>query len=110
MTLAEITTLISSGGHVEVEVHAVDPMIYVAYLVSGKRRQPVTGRGRRARQFPSRYAAMRALAKTGLAEAVFVHRSPYGEMIGLDGNADESEMRERVSLQAEALRSFQPRR
>jgi hypothetical protein len=107
MTLAEITTLISSGGHVEVEVHAVDPMIYVAYLVSGKRRQPVTGRGR---QFPSRYAAMRALAKTGLAEAVFVHRSPYGEMIGLDGNADESEMRERVSLQAEALRSFQPRR
>lgn len=61
MTLAEITALISGGGHVEVELHAVDPMIYVAYLVSRDRRQPVTGR-------------------------------------------------ERVSLQAEALRSFQPRR
>ena len=110
MTLAELATLISGGGHVEVEVHAIDPMIYVAYLVSGERRHPLTERGRRARRFPSRYAAMRALAQTGLPEAVFVHRSPYGEMIGLEGNADENEMRERVPLQTEALRSLQQRR
>jgi hypothetical protein len=110
MTLAELTTLISSGGHVEVEVHAIDPMIYVAYLVSQGQRRPITERGNRARKFPSRYAATRALSQTGLSEAVFVHRSPYGEMIGLDGSADESEMRERVLLQTEALRSFRPQR
>ncbi|MEQ8858643.1 MAG: DUF6482 family protein [Pseudomonadales bacterium] len=97
MTLAELTELCTSGIPVNVEIHALTPMLYVIYRVEGEHRTPLRG-ARDSLKFPSRSAAQDALRRTGLAEATFIHNSAYGEMIGIDGAANPTEFRERISL------------
>jgi hypothetical protein len=101
MTLSQLAARLASGTPAALEIHGFDPMIYVLYVLSGEQSHPICdGRGRPL-QYRSRYAAQRALAEAGAREAVFVHRSAYGEMVGLDGSGDETELRERVWLRRE---------
>lgn len=79
-----------------VEVHALAPSLYVAYLVEEGRRRPLPGPA--ARQFTSRYAAFDYLHALGIDEVDFVHQSAYGEMLGVPGDAGDTELRERVRL------------
>lgn len=97
MTLTELTDLCTSGIPVEVEIHALTPMMYVVYRVDGDQRSPLRD-DREALSFPSRAAAVDALRQTGLDEATFLHNSAYGEMIGLEGSGASTEFRETISL------------
>jgi hypothetical protein len=98
MTLDELSTLLTAGAHVDLEVHALDPMLYVAYRLEGGNRTPLRAADGTVLQFRSRYAAQRSLREAGAAVATFIHRSAYGEMIGLDTAGQESELRETMVL------------
>ncbi len=97
MTLKEIDNLLKAGGHVRIEVHAVDPSIYQVFQRFSGRLTPVSDKGRNVR-FPSRFAALKTLADLGLDEVDFVHRSAYGEMIGADSPYEQTELRQRTRI------------
>ena len=97
MTLKEIANLISAGGHISLEVHAVDPAIYQVFQRFSGRLVPVMDKDQSLR-FPSRFSALKALADLGLDEVDFVHRSAYGEMIGMETPHDQTELRQRVQI------------
>ena len=81
------------------EVHAVDPMIYLVFHCIGRDLQPVVDERGEKLQFRSRYAALTALRDAGVFEVEFVHKSAYGEMVGIEDNSGSNELRERVRLQ-----------
>lgn len=97
MTLKELESLLKSGGVAVIEVHAVDPVIYVVFQRFGERLLPVLD-GRDTARYRSRYAAFKALAERGVCEVDFVHRSAYGEMIGFDSPHNQTELRQRVQI------------
>jgi hypothetical protein len=80
------------------EVHGLEAMVYVAYSLNGERRMPICGADGQSVQFRSRYAAQVALRDAGVTEATFVHRSAYGEMIGMDTAGQDTELRETIRL------------
>jgi hypothetical protein len=98
MQLTDITTLIESGVEPELELHAVDPMIYQLFNRVGEALVPVRGPAGSAVRFTSRHAALSALRETGLSRVAFVHRSAYGEMIGVTGSSADTELRELIRL------------
>ena len=98
MTLDELSSLLTSGVHVNMEVQGLEAATYVAYRLEGERRDPVCGPDGQTLQFPSRYAAQVALRDAGVTEATFVHRSAYGEMIGMDTAGQDTELREILRL------------
>ena len=97
MTLQEIRKLTSAGGHISIEVHAVDLAIYQVFQRFSGRLTPVTDKGRNVR-LPSRFSALKTLAELGLDEVEFVHRSAYGEMIGMETPFGETELRQTVRI------------
>lgn len=100
MTIEELTVMMTSGVHLDIEIHAVNPMVYVVYQQFAGRRSPLRNASGESVQFRSRYAALSALANAGVRKATFIHRSAYGEMIGLDGAVGETELRETIHLPA----------
>ncbi len=80
------------------EVHAVDPMIYLVFAACGTNLLPVTGKGGKRLRFPSRFAALHKLREAGVTSVTFVHRSAYGEMVGLADQGETTEMRQIISL------------
>ena len=98
MTLEELQRLIAAGDQVELEVHGLDPMLYVIYRM--EQRGPTALRDARGAtlKYRSRYAAQCALADCGASRATFVHRSAYGEMVGLDTVGAATELREPLLL------------
>jgi hypothetical protein len=98
MTLRELERLIAGRGFAEIEVHAVDPVIYLIFQRFGERLTPVTARSGETARYTSRYAALKAMAAIGLDEVIFVHRSAYGEMIGSEGDAEATELRQQVRI------------
>jgi hypothetical protein len=98
MTLEDLQKLFAAGGAPELEIHGLDPMLYVVYVVvAGKPVVLVDAKGATLR-FRGRYAAQRALADCGAQRATFVHRSAYGEMVGLDDGGADTELRETLLL------------
>jgi hypothetical protein len=97
MNLKEIESLMKAGGHITVEIHAVDLSIYQIFQRFSGRLIPVTSKGKNA-LFRSRFSALKALADLGLDEVDFVHRSAYGEMIGMESPFDQTELRQRVRV------------
>ena len=88
--------------HTIIEVHAVDPMIYVAYVATEKCLTPIVDRKGNAR-FPSQSAVQRALREAGVSTITFVHKSAYNEMVGLDNNQSDTEMRQIIRLRTDAV-------
>ncbi|MCR9259945.1 MAG: DUF6482 family protein [Pseudomonadaceae bacterium] len=80
------------------EVHAVDPMIYLVFAALGDKLLPVTGKRGKRLSFPSRFAALHALREAGIASVTFVHRSAYGEMVGLADQGETNELRQVIAL------------
>jgi hypothetical protein len=80
------------------EVHAVDPMIYLVFATSGESLLPVIGKGGKRLSFPSRFAALHSLREAGITTVTCVHRSAYGEMVGLADQEQTNEMRQIISL------------
>ena len=99
MTLNEIRELTANETPPELEVHSVDPMIYIIFERRGEQLVPVTDSRGKHLQFRSRFTALNALRETGLPSAGFVHKSSYGEMIGMEGDWHDAELRETINLQ-----------
>lgn len=97
MTLKELKLLLQSGGHAAIELHAVDARIYQVFQRFGSRLDPLR-EGRQTVCYPSRYAACKALADIGLDHVAFVHRSAYGEMIGMETPFDATELRQHIGI------------
>jgi len=98
MTLDDLQQLFATGATPALEIHGLDPMLYVVYRVDGARPEPLLDRRGDTLRFRSRYAAQRALAECGAQRAAFVHRSAYGEMVGLDDHGADTELREMLFL------------
>ncbi len=99
MKLSAINPLVRAGQPPQLEVHAIDPMIYLVFRRSGDDLVPVTDERGKTLRFPSRHRALCTLAETGLAQTEFVHRSAYTEMIGIaQDNWPAYELRETVKL------------
>lgn len=103
MTLDEIRRMVAGGRRPSLEVHAIDPMIYLVFECASDTLTPITDRNGQTLRYPSRFAALNALQQTGIPEVDFVHRSAYGEMVGLEDAGDSSEFRQRVRLTREDL-------
>lgn len=82
----------------DIEVHGVDPMIYLIFAVLDSKLVPVAGKEGKRLCFPSRYAALHTLREAGITAVTFVHRSAYGEMVGLDDAGQTNEMRQIIPL------------
>ncbi len=94
ITLENIAATASAG----IEVHAVDPMIYIVFQRRDEHLEPVVDEKGTTLAFRSRYAALTALREAGVQELDFIHRSAYGEMVGIDDQSGSNEFRERVKL------------
>lgn len=100
MTLDDLSTTISNGFDPKVEVHSVDPSIYLIFCCVGEQRHPLlTAQGGDTLRFPSRHAALNKLRDAGVRHADFVHRSAYEEMIGFSHGNAKTEHRESITLQ-----------
>ena len=98
MDLQAISQMLSRGLQPHVEVHAVDPSIYLIYCKIGEQLKPLLRRDGSILKYRSRSAATRDLREAGLKNVEFVHRSAFEEMIGVAENAQPTEHRERIKL------------
>lgn len=83
---------------VNVELHGVDLSLYLLYIAKGDVLEPVTDRRGNTLRFASDYAARKALREAGVSQFDFVHSSPYGEMVGMQGSAADTQMRMTINL------------
>ena len=83
---------------VSVELHGVDLSVYLLFTVTDDALEPITDRRGNSLQFTSDYAARTALRDAGVTQFDFVHSSPYGEMVGMEGSAADTEMRITINL------------
>ncbi|MEZ5559366.1 MAG: DUF6482 family protein [Pseudomonadales bacterium] len=98
MMLRDLQALTDRGAHPTVEVHAISPMSYLLFVVDHDRRTPVVDHRGATLRFRSRYAAQQALRGAGIRVATFVHRSAYGEMVGMTAPGEQTELRETIDL------------
>ena len=98
MDLQALSQMLSSGFQPQVEVHAVDPSIYLIYCKIGEQLKPLLRRDGSILKYRSRSAATRDLREAGLKTVEFVHRSAFEEMIGVAESAQPTEHRERIKL------------
>ena len=98
MDLQAISQMLSRGLQPSVEVHAVDPSIYLIYCKIGEQLKPLLRRDGSILKYRSRSAATRDLREAGLKNVEFVHRSAFEEMIGVAENGQPTVHRERIKL------------
>ena len=73
---------LAADAQAQVEVLAIDPMIYLLRCTGGAAEGLLERRRGGNWQFPSLAACRRFLQEAGIRSAVLVHESAYGEMIG----------------------------
>ena len=101
LTLDALAARVRNRDTPALELLGVDPIVYVIYAVEGESRAPLVDKRGRSLQFRSRGAALEALRKCGITSIDFVHRSSYGEMVGLDAADGSNELRERLVIPAD---------
>ncbi len=98
MILNELEHLVAQNRAPALEVHGVDPSIYLIYRCTVNTKAPIKdGRGNNL-TFRSRSKAFDALRDIGVKHADFVHKSAFDEMVGV-GDGTPTEYRETVNLQ-----------
>lgn len=97
MTLADLKQLIMQGTQPVIEVHGIDPSIYLIFCITDEKRSPLVDVRRNTLKYRSRSSAFDALRDTGVQKADFVHKSAFDEMVGV-GNGVPTEHREAVTL------------
>lgn len=97
MRLSDLKNSVAQGISPEIEVHGVDPSIYLIFSCESSRRIPVVDQGGSTLKFRSRSSAFEALKDIGIRRADFVHKSAFDEMVGV-GNGIPTEHRESVNL------------
>ena len=98
LTLDGLAARVRGSDTPALELRGVDPMIYVIYALQHDSRAPIVDRNGKALAFRSRGAALEALRECGVTSIDFVHRSSYGEMVGLEEPPGSNELRERLVI------------
>ena len=80
-----------------IEVHSIDPSIYLIYCCQDGERAPLKAANGDNLIFRSRTKAFDALREIGVKQADFVHKSAFDEMVGV-GDGTPTEHRETVLL------------
>lgn len=97
MTLRELKDEISQGSQPDVEVHGIDPSLYLIFSLVNGQRVPLLDQHGSTLKFPGRSRAFDTLRELGVLRADFVHKSAFDEMIGF-GNGLSTEYRQSVNL------------
>ena len=95
MQLTDLKQLTRAGKAPAVEVHSIDPSIYLIFCCDN--RAPIKGPNGDNLMFRSRSKAFEALRDAGIRHADFVHRSAFDEMVGV-GDGKTTEHRESIAL------------
>ena len=98
MQLEELQSKLETGHAIQVEVHAIEQIIYLVYERQGEDLHPFRDAQGAVLKFRSLNAAKTALRETGLERIEFVHNSSYGEMIGAPGGYQDTQMRQQMFL------------
>jgi len=97
MQLNEIKALVTRDTNLDMEVHGIDPSIYLIFYRRDGERTPIKDRDGKNLTFRSRSKAFDALRDAGVQRADFVHRSAFDEMVGV-GDGTPTEHREQINL------------
>ena len=98
MLFTELKDLISGNTAPALEVHGVDPSIYLIFICKADARTPIKDSRGNNLTFRSRSKAFDALREIGVKRADFVHKSAFDEMVGV-GDGTPTEHRETINLQ-----------
>ena len=99
MLLTELKQLIRADEPLQIEIHSIDPNIYLIFCCAGENRAPIKAPNGDNLIFRSRRKAFDALRDVNIQRANFVHRSAFDEMVGVrDGTPTEH--RESITLKA----------
>ena len=99
MQLTELKQLIRADEPLVIEVHSIDPNIYLIFCCVGENRAPIKAPNGDNLMFRSRSKAFDALRDVDIQSADFVHRSAFDEMVGVGGGTP-TEHRESITLKA----------
>ena len=97
MQLNEINAPVTRDTNLDMEVHGIDPSIYLIFYCRDGERTPVKDRDGKNLTFRSRSRAFNALRDAGVHRTDFVHRSAFDEMVGV-GDGTPTEHREQINL------------
>lgn len=98
MQLSEIKQLMGDQKSLTIEVHSIDPSIYLIFCRQDDKRASLKAANGDNLVFRSRNSAFDALRDIGVKQAEFVHKSAFDEMIGV-GDGTPTEHRETIILQ-----------
>ena len=98
MTLNDVRAATAAGKMLEIELHAIEQVMYVPFVRVSGQLEPLRDRRNDSLKFPSRFRALQVLAKTGLDTVMFVHRTSYAEMVGAPADDGASEMRQPLAI------------
>lgn len=99
MQLTDLKQLTRAGEAPAIEVHSIDPSIYLIFCGNGDNRAPIKAPNGDNLIFRSRSKAFDALRDAGIQRADFVHRSAFDEMVGV-GDGRPTEHRESIALRS----------
>ena len=90
MLLTELKQLIRADEPLQIEIHSIDPNIYLIFCCAGENRAPIKAPNGDNLIFRSRRKAFDALRDVNIQRVDFVHRSAFDEMVGVgDGTPTE---------------------
>ncbi len=98
MNLEKIKILVETGHPPAIEVHSIDPNIYLIFYKEEQSIRPVVDKNCKTLKCKSRTSAFLLLKETGLEETDFVHQTAYEEMIGFAQSGQKTELRETIKL------------
>ena len=99
MQLTDLKKLVKADEPLVIEVHSIDPSIYLIFCCTGNNCAPIKAPNGDNLMFRSRSKAFDALREVDIQRADFVHRSAFDEMVGV-GDGSPTEHRESITLKA----------
>ncbi len=97
MRISHLKQAIERGDALQLEVHSIDPSIYLVFINSDDRLEPLVDVFGKTIKFLSRGRAFAELKEAGVSCAHFVHKTAFEEMVGV-GNGTTTEHREVIYL------------
>ena len=98
VNIEKVKSLVEQGQAPAVEVHSIDPNIYLIYYKDGEDIRPVLDKQGKTLRCKSRTSAFLLLRETGICVTDFVHQTAYDEMIGFAHSGQKTELRETIEL------------
>ena len=98
MNLENIKSLVERYQAPAIEVHSIDPNIYLIFYRVGEDIKPILDKKNKTLKCKSRSTAFLLLREAGILETDFVHQTAYEEMIGFEHSGRKTELRETIKL------------